>query len=272
MKQSLLLWVGLSCVTLPVYAQETPAPFEARLTQVSGDVSVIAAGGNAEGTTVPGEMPLVEGDQVKVGPHGSAEIALTGPTVIQLLEGSSLRIKQLSEKNVIFRLDNGTFLAKVKFEKKDGNQLSVETPTAVAAVRGTEFVVQQESFGSRIGVLDEGHVAVSAPGSSDQIMLHFNQETRVRRGLSPEKAQALQHLYHYKTQMSLMRERVHFLHKHWNNLTPEQRQMVRDAWVKTHPRQIPDATPVHKTLRKSHPHSHSSQAASHTATVNHDSN
>jgi len=141
----------------------------------------------------------------------------------------------------------------VNFDKHAGAQLSVETPSAVVAVRGTEFVVQQENSGSQVGVLDEGHVAVRSPGSSEEVMLHFNQETRVRYGQLPERAQTLEHLYHYKLQMGQMRTRLRLLHKHWNALRPSQRNSVRRAWLKTHARSRPVQLRQRRSLTRENP-------------------
>jgi hypothetical protein len=283
MKRHFLLGVSLCWIAWPLYAQELPAslpsgqagaPFaEARLTQADGDVSVLTSSGDAQGHTVPGEMLLVEGDQVSVGSQGGAEISLDGLTLVHLEAGSTMRIKSLEAKNIVLGLDSGTLLAKVKFEKKLGASFSVETPTLVAAVRGTELVVQQEFAGARVGVLDEGHVLVTGRGSKEHVLLHFNQETDVHRGLPPEKPHHLQYLYHYKLEMSKMRDRIKYLRKHWYALTPEQRQMVRDAWVKTHPRIIPaPPPPVRKTPQKSHHHSHSAHTSPHSAAIKHESN
>ena len=82
----------------------------------------------------------------------------------------------------------------MQFEKSDGNQFRVVTPSAIATVRGTELVVEESGVHTRIAVLDEGHVLVTAPGFKKAVMLHFNQETQVTHGLSPQDEHVLDRL------------------------------------------------------------------------------
>jgi ferric-dicitrate binding protein FerR (iron transport regulator) len=217
-------------------AENTPPDriADARLLQWRGDVQLHTLDKNAAGGAMPAWLPLLEGDVLETGKDGVAEISLDGSTLLHLDPASKLVIKNLSTRDTRFRLSYGILVAKVKFEKKEGDQLVVVTPSALAQVRGTEFVIEETGDRARIAVLDEGHVAVTAPHYRKEVVMHFNQEVQVNRGHSPENSHVLERLYHYKVLMSQMRQRNKINRKRWYAMTPHHRELVRAAWVKTH--------------------------------------
>ena len=83
-----------------------------------------------------------------------------------------------------------------------------------------------------------------------KVMLHFNQETEVQQGQPPKEARTLQRFYHYKPLMGEMRQRIKYVRKHWDVLTPEQRQLVRAAWIKTHPPRVKRRRLLHRPPRR----------------------
>src|SRR6185295_1708936 len=108
-------------------------------------------------------LVLEEGDFIKTGSSSTAEIAIAGGTLLRLEPESAMRFSQLSPKTIELILKSGVLLARVRFDKEAGAQFRVVTPSAIATVRGTEFVIEETGSRARIAVLDEGHVAVTAP-------------------------------------------------------------------------------------------------------------
>jgi hypothetical protein len=215
-------------------------PFEVRLTKSAGPVNVTTGDGKARGKP-PVYNPFIfeEGDYITTGSSATVDLSFSGGTLIRLGPKSALKLARLSDADSQLFLKAGVLLAKVQYEKNKGQQFKVITPSAVATVKGTEFVIEENGSYARIGVLDEGHVSVTARGFKKDVLMHFNQETQVPRGLSPRDAHVLEHLYHYKPAMADMRQRIKIIRKHWTVLTPEQRRHIRAAWEKRHAVSLP---------------------------------
>jgi hypothetical protein len=232
------LWVaGLLFLPLAVFAADTPPPPsppkvspDVRLTETAGKVTLTLKG--CEGPPIAGEMPLMEGDVIQTGTTSYAEISINGTTLVRLEQNSALRIRRLSPKRILLGLRWGTALAKVNFDKKEGAAFVIFTPVASASVRGTEFVVEQQGPRAYVGVLDEGHVLVKAPGFKKEVMLRFNQETVVQKGTPPADVKVLERLYPHKNQMADLRQKIKTVRKQ-GPLTVEQCQMMRTGWINT---------------------------------------
>jgi hypothetical protein len=206
----------------PARAQD--ARWDARLAGVSGDVTVLAADGSPE---VSGEagMPLEEGDRVVVADGGSAEIALDGGSLITVRENSDFKLEKTAKGESSFYLELGSLLAKI--QKLGDQRLKVRTPTAVAAVRGTEFGVEVEGENSHVGVFDEGKVEVSGGSGGTPELLISNQESSVLKGQPPTHATQLQRFMANRAQMRGQRRRLASIKAKWKTMTPEQRGTLR---------------------------------------------
>jgi hypothetical protein len=245
--------VVLVLVTLSSYlfSANPPSPYEARLTQHTGDIIVRSQDNLVKGPPLRNVTPLNEGDWVFVGRKGFADVSFTNGTLVRLNENTALRLRRIAEKDTLMILAYGTLLSKVQFEKGAGIKFTVLSPNAMATVHGTEFVF--EDLGSRawIGVLDEGHVLAKTRGFKKQVMMHFNQETLVHRGLPPQNAQVLEHLYHYKIEMANIRSRLRGVRKQWKEISVEQRKRLRAAWERSNRSPVP---------RHAHPHGKAKQS------------
>ena len=86
-------------------------------------------------------------------------------SVIRILEKSSVSmktlVKSLSDSKELTELyvQNGKMFTQVTRKLTDNEKFSVRTPTSVAVVRGTEFLVEEENGKSRISCI-KGRVAV----------------------------------------------------------------------------------------------------------------
>jgi hypothetical protein len=229
----LLLLLPLLTLAAETPPPPSPAPQakpDVRLTETGGKVTLTLGG--CQGEPIQGELPLAEGDMIQTGTTGYAEISIDGTTLVRVEPDSTLRIRRLSPKRILLGLRSGVVLAKVNFDKKAGATFVIFTPVASASVRGTEFVIVQKGNKAHVGVLDEGHVAVTAPGFKKEVMLRFNQETTIQKGSPPADLKVLERLYSYKNTMSDMRQRIKTVRKQ-GTLTIEQCQMMRTGWIKT---------------------------------------
>jgi ferric-dicitrate binding protein FerR (iron transport regulator) len=207
--------------------QEAPSPnWTARLTSVVGDVKARLPG-DADFSKAEKGMNLPAGSVVTTGPDSSAEVALDGDSVIQLLHDSTFEVKSLERKESSLTLTFGMLLAKLRHLTEHEN-FRIGAVTSVAAIRGTEFAVSSEEGGSRIGVFDEGLVSVTTPEGGSEVQLSPNQESQIHRGATPTSPAALEFFNAYRGQMKKLRKRLDAIRKDWRRKNDDQRRKLRD--------------------------------------------
>ena len=105
------------------------------VTQMQGDVKLIREGA---------EMPVAVGtacqakDTLRTSETCKVDVAFNGTTGTRLLPNSEMKILQTNPKETMIAIQQGNALFNLK-KLADGSTFRVETPTAIAAVRGTRF-------------------------------------------------------------------------------------------------------------------------------------
>lgn len=229
-KAAVALWLALAAA--PAHSQPAAPPagsdqYDARLTEVKGEVTLYASD-EMEGVPAEKDTPLEPGDRVTTGPDASAEIGLDGTHVISLGASSDFTLESPKRSDSILKLALGSLLAKIQ-SLAAGQGLRVRTPTAVAAVRGTEFGVDipaETPDETHVGVFDEGRVEVQG-GEGAPELLKSNQETSVRRGQRPLAAYQLRRFVRHRRFMRTFRKRAAALRQRWKALPPEKRRELR---------------------------------------------
>lgn len=147
-------------------------PEPARVISVTGHVQHIS-GMNGR------KLPLAEDTVVRV---GDEILSSAGSATIELADGSELRISpnsrlmfnrltQYGKSGMVdtrLRLQRGEVHTRVQPMIEGGARFEIETPSAVAAVRGTAFTLQTSATGSRVQVT-EGVVDFGKPGKTRRI-------------------------------------------------------------------------------------------------------
>lgn len=108
-----------------------------------GDVTIVNDG---KKTKPKLKMILISGDTIQTRAKGRVDVQLHNFGVIRINQNSKVDInKVISEVNESIKigLDKGQILCKFKKLKK-GKEAIIETPTAVAGVRGTTFLVEAD--------------------------------------------------------------------------------------------------------------------------------
>jgi hypothetical protein len=113
---------------------------------VKGDIQV-ERGGSSQKAKVG--FKVQEGDVIKSGPDSRAKVVMVDKNVLNISPDSKIKIEkyvfneQKDEKSVSLNVLYGKVRSTVK-QKYDGekNTFNVKTPSAVAGVRGTDFVTQ----------------------------------------------------------------------------------------------------------------------------------
>ncbi|MGO1750406.1 MAG: FecR family protein [Marinobacter sp.] len=147
-------------------------PNPARVTSVSGGVQLIS-GINGRKKPLTKDALIRVGDEVLSG-RGAATITLADGSEVRLSPDSRLifnRLTQYGKSGMVdtrLRLNRGEVHTRVKPVIEGGARFEIETPSAVAAVRGTAFSLKTGPQGTHLQVT-EGVVDFGAPNQTHQI-------------------------------------------------------------------------------------------------------
>lgn len=147
-------------------------PKPARASSVTGTVQYISGISGQKRPLQPDTLIRV-GDEVLSG-TGSATIELADGSEIRISPNSRLifnRLTQYGKSGMVdtrLRLNHGEVHTRVKPVIEGGARFEIETPSAVAAVRGTAFSLQTSPLGTDLQVTD-GVVDFGAPGKTRRI-------------------------------------------------------------------------------------------------------
>ena len=152
------------------WLQRQPNP--ARVSSVTGSVQLISGG---DGT----KHPLTSDSLIRVGDEirsqaGTATIELADGSVVRISPHSRLafnRLTQYGKSGMVdtrLRLNQGEIETQVKPVIEGGSRFEIETPSAVAAVRGTMFTLRTAPGMTDLRVT-EGEVSFGPPGQTRRI-------------------------------------------------------------------------------------------------------
>ncbi|MBR32554.1 MAG: hypothetical protein CMN77_14720 [Spirochaetaceae bacterium] len=152
------LLVGLSCSKGEenIKGQDEARPV-ARITFMSGDVQVKV--GDAMSAAEKGQI-LKSGSEITTGPGSSAELFFKDMGIVRVGADSRVSVDSVASNEVNLGLKSGNagmFLKKIRSD----DEFSVHTPTSVAAVRGTAFLVTVDSEEQSRVALFDGAIEVS---------------------------------------------------------------------------------------------------------------
>lgn len=176
-KPSALLALAALCMLLggPAWSLVT-------ISYMSGRVSRQRPGNQAWEEVQLGTA-LSAGDLVRTARGATAALAFDDGSRVVLEGGSSLTVREVKPSASLFDLAVGTLKAFVASVRS--RRFEVKTPTAVCAVRGTEFQVQVTPQGQTNVQMFEGLLAVS-DGHGNETLIKDRQRISVTdRGLGP---------------------------------------------------------------------------------------
>src|SRR5262245_58490702 len=159
---------------------------------IEGQAEVLHAGTSAW-TPLGEKAPVLLGDQLRTQAGAKLRVVLREDSVLQLGPGSQLAItEQLLAPTVSsrFELLFGTLRAIVteRYSQLRG-QFEVETPTAIAGVRGTSFIAQYDPAAEEtlvVGIERVTQVRQRADAAGvGEVLVGPGMATRIRRGRRP---------------------------------------------------------------------------------------
>ncbi len=154
---------------------------------INGEVRRSLLGAVTASDTV---LPLRVGERVDVGANSAAKLFVArGDAEVDLHENSSFTVTQ-DDTGESFEamLTQGFARVHAKLKHFLGKKFEVRTPTAILAVRGTDFSVKSLSDASRVEVY-EGTVWVRLPKSESSVEVHAGEGCEILKdgGIQPVK-------------------------------------------------------------------------------------
>lgn len=152
---------------------------------ITGEVDLILRGSKISAKV--GDI-VTPGMKIITGKKSFADIYF-GENAIKILESTVFEISELSEnlklktEQTEFYIEKGKVFSKVSKKLSKGDKYTVKTPTTIAGVRGTDFLVTEENGKANIACLN-GKVAVrdASQPDSDPVELNSGEEVDVEKG------------------------------------------------------------------------------------------
>lgn len=164
-------------------------PVPAKIGSVQGQVELTRADGARETAVSPG-LVIRLGDILKTGDHSSVAVIFADGTVLTLRSVSEMRFDHLSAHGNTGMVDSrlhlidGRLDTRVKPAVGPGSRFEIQTPSAISAVRGTEYraAVTADGRASNVEVL-HGNVKVTGARKSRLVNAGFG--TQIAQGQPP---------------------------------------------------------------------------------------
>lgn len=184
--------ITLSCI-MDASAADKPLP-TAFIGSLSGKVQIWLQGDDDWSDAKIG-LVLEEGDKIKTGADSEAVLQWANGHKLKVYALSVVNIDQLSSRGTTEKtglsIEEGKIFAKANKLKSDNSSFSVATPTAVAGVRGTQFLIDVTEGESTIALL-EGSLDIVSDSvemileENMQVMFDADMETAPQaEGLDP---------------------------------------------------------------------------------------
>ncbi len=150
-------------------------PIRAELAAFRGAVRIVR---KTAGLPVVKGMELAEGDILETGHNGFATLRLPDNSQVSLPSASRIRLARLRQVPMSdsidrrFTLEQGRSEARVTPMSNPASRFLITTPVAVAAVRGTQFVVTYTPAEMKaLTAVTEGMVAVQRKGGIEDVLV-----------------------------------------------------------------------------------------------------
>ncbi len=168
-------------------------PVDGKITFIHGEVKV-RKNEKAEWTTPNVGDPVSQGSRVTTGKASSAEITFADRNSIFLKPNTSLGITKSEKRGPSYSVGNfylatGRAITRLKKATGSDSRINIDTPSAIASVRGTEFRVSVDDEASMRTEVLTGTVNVKAGEST--VRLGEGEGTYVKKGTGPVTARKL---------------------------------------------------------------------------------
>ncbi|MEQ9363554.1 MAG: FecR family protein [Leptospirales bacterium] len=159
-----------------------PATVRTIVSHASGDVVMERAG---QQSPIATGQELQAQDYLVTGEASSVDLAVTGYGVVKIGAATRVQVQSLTKttggSEARLRLERGNVASFINRQDKN-DRFSIESPTAIAGVRGTSFMMSVDDSRKepkvKVAVLS-GAVAVQLPGQSEEVILEKNSQLTI---------------------------------------------------------------------------------------------
>ena len=143
-------------------------------------------------------MTIKAGSWVRTAPDSDAMLTFFNGTTVKLEPGTVLLVEQAEgvQENqptiIVLKQQLGRTWSRVTKLTDPGSHYEIQTPSASALVRGTQFVTEVDEAGATSVQTIEGLVSVSAEG--EEVFLPAGRQTTVEPGAPPSEPVPLSHV------------------------------------------------------------------------------
>jgi hypothetical protein len=160
---------------------------EGKVSLVIGSVDVLRSGSDQwEPVRLDGNV--ANGDRIRTKLQSRCEIELPDQSLLQISENTVFEVKIVdspAEEEYSFFLWLGNITAKFKKLFKARQSRTIESPSAVVAVRGTEFAMQVQANKATYLRVYEGSVEYTSKSTGGSVLVGANQSSEVSEGQDP---------------------------------------------------------------------------------------
>jgi hypothetical protein len=162
-------------------------PVDGKVTFVYGDAKAQKSE-KAEWATLNQGDPVPQGSRIETGKASSVEVTFEDRNSIFLRPETTLGITASEKKGSLYHVNRfylavGRVITKLKKATGSDSRIEIETPSAIASVRGTEFRVSADQSASTRTEVLTGTVKVSAMETT--VPLNRGEGTYVKKGEAP---------------------------------------------------------------------------------------
>ncbi len=134
---------------------------------------------------------IYEGDRIKTSANARVELDMPDGTVLKINENTVFDIKEIKtpeddgEDKMSFTLWAGKLWGGFKKIFSDRQERTIESPSAVVAIRGTTIEMEVDMQQKTTVRVIEGRVGVTSKDTEGEVIVSTNQETIVEKGKAP---------------------------------------------------------------------------------------
>lgn len=165
------MWVAAVCglFMAPFGQCETSSPAQhVVVASVKGEASLIREG---QSTAIKAGDQVREGDQIRTAADGTVDLVVNNVAGYRALPSSESSVKNADPRSTDLSVTKGKIVVNLSKLSKDSS-FQVTTPTAIAAVRGTQFSCSANpGDGGASFAVREGVVEVKTFGTGESVML-----------------------------------------------------------------------------------------------------
>lgn len=154
-----------------------------KISSISGDVQVLRSG-STEPVAATNGMELTAGDTITTGDNGSANLTFFDGSIMEIKANSEIQVNELSTAStgsttVSLKETVGSTINRVAKLVDSSSRYEVDTPAAVAAVRGTIFDLLVQQNGDTTVKSEQGSVSFTASGVTVTVNQGFQSSASV---------------------------------------------------------------------------------------------